>query len=200
MQPRATGIRTTVLFLCMLGTLLMTTAVRAQEIKIEESALGDSLMNAAVWEVDTSQLGALMFLDVPYLHNDSESFVTLTVGKEPTMTRPSVISFMIPEPVEQEKGLYLSFASRIKRADGSYALEIDTTTQTHITYQDCNVQFCTARIKDAYASGRVGVKRADIFADFMKYDYLLLIYFDSTTHQNIRVPLASFKRQFRAIN
>jgi hypothetical protein len=33
----------------------------------------------------------------------------------------------------------------------------------------------------------------------MKYDHLVVVYFDSTGHQNILVPLASFKKQFKAL-
>lgn len=185
----------------MLGALLFGDArsTRAQEAKADPKLLSDSAIAAAKWDIQPSPRGNIMYLDVPYIRHDSATVLTVTVSKDRTVERPAVVSIMIPAPVERSKDAFLAFATRTTHPDGSHGMVIDTNTRTHVTYQDCNSEFCTIQFKDAYSSGRIGVANADLYADLSKYDFLVLIYFDPMGRENVVVPLSTFRSQYNTL-
>ncbi len=183
----------------LMSIMLIGMSAHAQHASVNPLLFGDSALAALRWDVQPVGRGSIMYLDVPFARGDSSSVLTLTVAKDRTIERPTVISVMLPEPVDEKKGLVLAFSAKVQRPDGSSVFRLDSTTRTFVPYQDCNSEFCTARMKDAYSTGRPGVAKADVYADLMKYDHLMIVYSDSSGLQRVLVPLAAFHEQYKKL-
>ncbi|HYM21176.1 MAG TPA: hypothetical protein VEW28_09285 [Candidatus Kapabacteria bacterium] len=170
----------------------------AQQSNEHIKALADSAAKSFTWDVQKVEKGALMYLDVPFQRGDSIAYLTLTVAKMKGTDRPDVISIMVPSPAKKENGLYFMFSKTVRK-DGKFGVEPDTSSASSIGFIDCNSEFCTARIKDGYIIGKTKEAKTDVFREFLKYDHVWFLYFDSTGHQSVSVPLFSFKKQYKEL-
>src|SRR5438270_4615792 len=72
----------------------------------------NDLIKEFTWDVQKEEKGAMMFLDVAYQRDNSDSaeYLTLTVAKDKTKQRPDFISVNIPSKCTQTHGIFITFA------------------------------------------------------------------------------------------
>jgi hypothetical protein len=66
------------------------------------------------FDIERVDKGSLMFLDVPYQRDttDTLEYLTLTVAISKTKNRPDFISIIVPSNIQKSNGIYLEFAKR----------------------------------------------------------------------------------------
>jgi len=164
-------------------------------------ALADSAVKAFTWDIRKADKGTLMFLDVPYQRDNSDSveYLTLTVAKNKSKQRPAFISVIIPNDVVQSNGIFVSFSKTISK-NGQWAMELEKRNPVRIKFERCNDETCTARIIDGYATEDDGQKQ-DIFQKFLDFDHVLFLFiYPNGTHKSVGVPLFSFKEQYKKLD
>jgi hypothetical protein len=150
-----------------------------------------------VWDIQPSFNGTIMYLDVPYIgHADTMEYLTLNASKNTGASRPAFISIMMQSPIDQKKGLFLTYG---KKGSGTH-VEPDQSLTTTFDFQDCNSDFCTVRIVDGFTKRGEKKQTVDIFSEFLKYDYVIfLFFFPDGSHKSISVPLKSFQEQWKSL-
>ncbi len=163
-------------------------------------ASGDAAVKAFTWDIQKAERGTLMFLDVPYQRNNSDSteYLTLTVAKDKTKDRPEIISIIIPNNIVQSNGLFIKFAKSVTK-NGERTMELEKGNPVRIQFEKCNNETCTARVINGYASHDNGEKE-DIFQKFLDFDHVLFLFiYSDGSHKSVAVPLFSFKQQYKAL-
>ncbi|OCX54081.1 hypothetical protein BEL04_07365 [Mucilaginibacter sp. PPCGB 2223] len=162
--------------------VLSITAAKAAPHKLP---VIDTSVNVFKWDIDKKDKGTLMFLDVQFSLR-SKQYVTLTVAKTKTVKRPAFISFILPGVIAPQKGLKVSFTDDLKDPTRTVSANMQFTESSGDTY--------TARAVDGY--GNPGNK-FDVFKDFTKYRYLILLFYGKGDKQKaVVVPLADFQTQY----
>lgn len=164
-------------------------------------SFADAAVNAVKWDIQKAEKGTLMFLDVPYQRDnyDSVEYLTLTVAKNKSVTRPAFISVIIPSNVNQANGIFVKFSKTVKK-DGEWAMEMGKGNPVRVNFERCNDETCTARIIDGYVSEDNGEQR-DIFQKFLNFDHVLFLFiYPDGTHKSVAVPLFSFKEQYKTLD
>ncbi|HET9135807.1 MAG TPA: hypothetical protein VFO76_04155 [Candidatus Kapabacteria bacterium] len=158
----------------------------------------DTTTKPLVWDIQPSFNGTIMYLDVPYIgHADTIEYLTLNVSKNTGASRPAFISVMMQSPIDQQKGMFLTYS---KPAANATHLEPQQELTTKMEFQDCNSDFCTVRIIDGFAKRGEKKQTADIFSEFLKYDYVMfLFFFPDGSHKSVAVPLKSFQQQWKTL-
>ena len=152
------------------------------------------------WDIETLEKGSMMFLDVAYQRNgtDSTEFLTLTVAKDKTKERPAFISIIIPNNIVQSNGIFITFANSVTR-DGARTMELTKEKPVRIKFEKCGDETCTARIIDGYGSRDSG-ETVDIFQKFLDFDHALFLFiYEDGSHKSVAVPLFSFKEQYKKL-
>jgi hypothetical protein len=152
------------------------------------------------WDIETMEKGTMMFLDVAYQQDntDSTEFLTLTVAKDKTKDRPAFISIIIPNNIVQSNGIFISFANSVTK-NGERTMELTKEKPVRIKFENCGEETCTARIVDGYAS-HDNVEQVDIFQKFLDFDHVLFLFiYSDGSHKSVAVPLYSFKQQYKKL-
>jgi hypothetical protein len=152
------------------------------------------------WDIETLENGSMMFLDVAYQRDntDSTEYLTLTVAKDKTKDRPAFISIIIPNNIVQSNGIFITFANSVTK-NGERTMELTKEKPVRIKFESCGDETCTARVVDGYGSRDNGEK-VDIFQKFLEFDHvLLLVIYPDGSHKSIAVPLFSFKKQYKEL-
>lgn len=163
-------------------------------------AAADSAVKVFTWDIQKAERGSLMFLDVPYQRDNSDSteYLTLTVAKDKTKQRPEFISIIIPSNVVRSNGLFVKFANSVIK-NGERKIELEQGNPVRILFEKCNDETCTARIINGYASHDNGEKE-DVFQKFLDFDHVLFLFiYSDGSHKSVAVPLFSFKQQYKTL-
>ena len=164
------------------------------------NAAADLAVKAFTWDIQKEDKGTLMFLDVPYQqeHSDSIEYLSLTVAKDKSKPRPDFISIILPNNVVQENGIFVKFSKTVKK-NGQWDMQMEIGDPVRIPFEDCNDKDCTARIINGYAAHDNGEKE-DIFQKFLDFDHVLFLFvYPDGSHKSLSVPLFSFKEQYRKL-
>jgi len=144
------------------------------------------------WDIEKSEKGTMMFLDVPYLRENkkTEEYLTLTVAKAKTQNRPQFISIIIPNNVVKDNGIFIKFGNE----------ELEKSSPVRVQFENCNDETCTARIIGGYVGEKKSKEKTDIFQKFLtfKHVYFLFTYSDGS-HKSVSVPLYSFQKQYKSL-
>jgi hypothetical protein len=160
-------------------------------------ALANAAIKAFTWHIEKSDRGTLMFLEVPYMRDNSGSteYLTLTVAKEKTKERPEFISIIVPNNIVQSNGIFIKFTRSVTRNDVR-TMELEKGKAVRVHFEKCDKETCTARIIDGYASQENG-EREDIFQKFLDFDHVLFLFiYADGSHKSVAVPLFTFKQQY----
>lgn len=163
-------------------------------------SLADAAVNAVKWDIQKAEKGTLMFLDVPYQRDnfDSVEYLTLTVAKNKSNTRPAFISVIIPSNINKANGIFVKFSKTVKK-DGEWAMEMEKGNPVRVNFERCNDETCTARMINGYVSEDNG-EQQDIFQKFLNFDHVLFLFlYPDGTHKSVAVPLFSFKEQYKTL-
>lgn len=158
-------------------------------------------VKAFTWDIEkVKNKGTLMFLNVPYERNNTDSieYLTLIVAKDKAKQRPNFISIIIPNNIIQTNGIFIMFA-RTATKNRQQPMEFEKGNLVRVNFEHCNDETCTARIINGYASGGDG-KNEDIFQKFLDFDrvFFLFIYPDGS-YKPVVVPLFSFQQQYKKL-
>jgi len=144
------------------------------------------------WDIEKSEKGTMMFLDVPYLREkqNTEEYLTLTVAKAKSEPRPKFISIIIPNNIVKSNGIFIKFGNE----------ELEKASPVKVEFENCSNETCTARIIGGYLSGKTSKEKIDVFQKFLifKHVYFLFTYSDGS-HKSIAVPLYSFQKQYKSL-
>ena len=160
--------------------------------------IADSAINIFSWDIQKTERGTLMFLDVPYQRDNSDSteYLTLTVAKDKAKDRPNFISIIIPNNIVQSNGIFIKFANGVTK-NGGRTMALEKGKTARIQFEKCNDETCTARVIDGYAPHESGEKE-DIFQKFLDFDHVLFLFiYSDGSHKSVAVPLFTFKQQFK---
>ena len=115
-------------------------------------AAADAAVKAFTWDIQKEEKGSLMFLDVPYKRDNSDSteVLTLTVAKDKTKQRPDFISVIVPSNVVHDNGIFIKFSKTIKE-NGEWKMKMEDGLPVRVLFEKCNDEYCTARIIGGYA-------------------------------------------------
>ncbi len=160
-----------------------TIPVQSKQDSIGKNAI-DSLF---VWEVETLPKGKMMYLDVPYSVDGKTEYLSLTVAKEATNERPTFISVIVPNDLDESVIMEMTFKDKE-----------DSRSQTvYPDFDKCKEDYCTFRINNGYAVDKAK-KEVDVFRNFLRYD---VVYFSfvrkNGAKYSVSVPLYSFKEQYK---
>ena len=175
---------------------------KSKLVSYEDSvkAAADIAIKAYAWDIQKEDKGTLMFLDVPYQqeHSDSIEYLSLTVAKDKSKPRPDFISIILPNNVVHENGIFVKFSKTVKK-NGQWDMQMEKGDPVRIPFEDCNDKDCTARIINGYAAHDNGEKE-DIFQKFLDFDHVLFLFvYPDGSHKSLSVPLFSFKEQYRKL-
>lgn len=168
------------------------------------SAAADSAIKLFTWDIQKEDKGSLMFLDVAYQRQniDTVEYVTLTVAKGKTETRPVFISVIVPNNVDYTKGIYIQFSKTVKEENGEWKTEMSKNRPLPIHFEKRNPSkdYFSARIIDGYVIDEKTNKQIDVFQEFMNFDnaYVQFFYADGST-KSVAIPLFSFKTQYETL-
>jgi hypothetical protein len=164
--------------------------------------LADAAVKAFTWDLQRTNKGTLMFLDVPFTREglDSAEYLTLTVAKNKSAERPEWISVIIPGNIIQSNGIFIAFANTIKTSDGLSKMELEKKSTRKIAFESCKGKTCTARILEGYLSDEKTGEPVDIFQKFLDYDHVLFLFtYPDGSHKSVAIPLFSFKEQYKKL-
>lgn len=162
--------------------------------------LADAAVKAFTWDLQKSNKGTLMFLDVPYTREgqDSAEYLTLTVAKNKSAERPEWISVIIPGNIVQANGIFIAFANTIKTPDGLSKMEMEKKSTRRMRFESCKGETCTARMLEGYISDEKTGEPVDIFQKFLDYDHVLFLFtYPDGSHKSVAIPLFTFKQQYK---
>jgi hypothetical protein len=182
-------------------TLIIAECVFSQN-KENIKAIADSAVKLYTWDIQRSEKGAMMFLDIPFTRENSNSteYVTITIAKAKSKNRPDFISIIVPKNVLQSNGIFIKFANTITSINGDRTIELEKGNPARVNFEKCNDQDCTARIIDGYVFDTDTNQKEDIFQKLLKFDHLLLlIVYPDKSHKSMMVPLFSFKAQYKSL-
>lgn len=162
----------------------------------------DIAVKSFTWDIQKESKGILMFLDVPYSREnpDEREFLTLTFAKTYSIERPDFISVIIPNNVSIGNGIFIKFGNISKNEFGKNSIELEKRNPIQIHFENCNDEYCVARIVNGFAFDETTNEKVDIFQKFLEYGqiFFLFIYPDGS-HKSVAVPLFSFKEQYKEI-
>lgn len=154
------------------------------------------------WDIERAQHGSLMFLDVPFVRDNSKTYeyISLTVAKNKNLNRPDFISLSIPGNVLQSSGIFVHFANIQKDEKGNQKMELAQGNPSKVDFQVCDMKNCIARIIGGYAINPKTNQQTDIFQKFLTYDHVIFFFtYPDGSHKSVGVPLASFKKQYEGL-
>ena len=186
--------------LILAAVLTLSFAYNSYSQKPIDKKVVEEAVKAFTWDIQKAERGTLMFLDVPYQRDNSDSteYLSLTVAKDKTKQRPDFISVIVPNNVVQSNGIFITFAKTVTK-NGNQAMELQKAEPVRLNFENCDDETCTARVIDGYATHDNGVKE-DIFQKFQTFDHVLFLFiYPDGSHKSVAVPLFSFKQQYKKL-
>lgn len=177
--------------------LLLVLAYHSYSQTDSVKTLANKAAQSFTWDVNKEDKGSLMFLDVPYVRDNSDSveYLTLTVAKDKTKQRPDFISIIVPNNVVQSNGIFIKFANTVIK-DGDWTMELEKENPVRVSFESCDSESCTARLINGFAKSDEGTQE-DIFKKFFLCDHVLFLFiYPDGSHKSVIVPLSSFKEQY----
>lgn len=188
-------------FFLTLNFLLLCISHSFEQTNDNLKAAADSAAKLFTWDIEKEKEGALMFLDIPYERDNSDSieYLTLTVAKDTVKQRPAFISIIIPNNIVQSNGIFIMFANTLIKS-GVHTMQLENGKPVRINFESCNDETCTARIIDGYANSD-NSEQEDVFQKFLTFDHVLFLFiYPDGSHKSVAVPLFSFKEQYKKLN
>lgn len=170
----------------------------SQDTNIKEAA--NQAIKVFTWDVEKTEKGSMMFLDVPYQRKaqDSIEYLSLTVAKSKSKKRPDFISVIVPSNIARSNGIFLKFANTVIK-DGERRTQLEEANPIRLNFESCDNSDCKARIIDGYTVHEDG-KKEDILSKFLTSDHVLfLLVYPDGSHKTIAIPLFTFKSQFETL-
>lgn len=164
--------------------------------------MADAAVKMFTWNIQKSEFGAMMSIDVPFQRDTQETFeyLTLTVVKEKSQKRPAFISIIIPNNIVQTNGIFIKFANTIETQNGEVEMEFEKGNPVRVYFEKCDDKVCTAKIVDGYVADEETNEKTDIFQKFMDFDHVLFLFiYPDGGHKSVSIPLFSFKQQYKSI-
>lgn len=189
------------LILTLISILLFVDSVFAQN-KDSIKALAEAAIKSFIWDIEKSDKGTLMFLDVPYTreNHDSAEYLSLIVAKNKSEKRPEFISVIIPNNIVQSNGIFVKFANTVTKKGKDREMVMEKGNPKRINFERCNNEDCTARIIGSYLTDEKTNEKIDIFQNFLDFDYVLFLFiYPDGSHKSVAVPLFSFKQQYKTL-
>lgn len=141
-----------------------------------------------VWDVEILPKGIMMYLDVPYTVDGKTEYLSLTLAREATNDRPTFISVIVPNNLDDSEIMEMMFTNR------NYSL----SQTVYPDFDKCKDNFCAFRMNNAYAVDKAK-KVVDVIRNFLTYD---VVYFNfvrrNGAKSSVSVPLYSFKKQYKS--
>ena len=166
------------------------------------NTLADEAIKSFTWDIQRTEKGALMFLDVPYKQDNKNEleYLSITIAKSKYKNRPDFISVIIPNNIVQSNGILIKFAKSVKLKNGERSIDLGKENPSRINFEKCGKADCTARIIDGYVFDKRNGKKEDIYQKFFEYDFVLFLFVCSDgSNKSISVPLFSFKKQYETL-
>jgi len=162
--------------------------------------LAEHAVEEFTWDLDIKESGILMFLDVRYYnkHKKQEDYLTLCVAKDNDKIRPKFMSFILPNNLNKENGIFLFFTkNKIDDTSKTHIITPDEKATIQVDFECVDEDTFTARIWDGYAKSEETGLITDIFQNFLEFDHVFIMYFnDDSSPQTMAFPLFSFRQQY----
>ena len=172
---------------------------KVEDIKVQ----ADSAIKSFHWDIQKSERGTLMFLDVPYTKDgqNSAEYLTLTIAKDKSKNRPDFISVIIPSNIVQSNGIFIKFAKTVKTNENpGWKMELEKGNPVRVNFEKCNDETCNARIISGYIVDEKTTDQLDIFQKFLDFDHVLFLFiYPDGSHKSVAIPLFSFKEQYKQL-
>ena len=166
----------------------------------------NSLDSMYRWDVELSDRGSQMFLDVPYLPCDTceAEYLTLSVSKDKSVERPEWISVILPcyeDPPEMELAhpKFVVYIFLKKTGTDSLEWKNDMLENDLPGFYDgkCKDETYTSRMMAGYGKILYGKDSMDVFRKFQEFDEVnFFIYSSAGTEKVVKIPLKSFQKQY----
>lgn len=150
-----------------------------------------------VWDIEPELNGAMMFLDVAYQNADTcvTDFLTMSLAKHKTRTRPDWIAVILPDNIIQDEGVFLFFDENNKtnpesdKKNGS--IRVNLAEHRDDTF--------VIRFKDGFATIDNNQK-VDILQKLLESDRVaVMIFYPDGKHKTIAIPLKHFRKQYQEL-
>jgi hypothetical protein len=187
--------KTRLIVLCLVLANVSSSASRAQNVE----ALADSAIKLLTWDIEPQPKGTMMFLDVPYVFEDTTDYLSLAVAKNKGEDRPAFISLKLPSTVDKSKGMAVLFVNDTTLANGSRSMNVVKGTTVTQPFDDCDDETCVVRFFNGFSKPDENGKRHDIYYDFLHHDHLGVLFFGKSEHKSLMVPLFTFRDQYRKL-
>jgi len=162
--------------------------------------LAEHAVEEFTWDLDIKESGVLMFLDVRYHneHKQQEDYLTLCVAKDNGQNRPRFMSFILPNYLSNENGIFLFFTvNQVDYTSKEFTINADERATIQVHFESATEDTFTARILAGYAKDEETGLITDVFQNFLEFDHVFVMYFnDDLSAQTISVPLFSFRQQY----
>ena len=155
-----------------------------------------AFVNPFKWHTEKNDRESLMFLEVAYQRDNSDSieFLTISVAKDRTKARPEFISVVIPGNIDHSNGVFITFAKTVIKNDNP-TLELQNEMPVRVNFEHCD-SFCTAKVVNGIVMDDDGSKK-DLFQKFLTFDNVLFLFmYPDGTHKSVAVPLSYFRDQY----
>ena len=165
-------------------------------------ALSNEAVKSFTWDIQKTEKGTLMFLDVPYKQDNKNEleYLSLTIAKVKYKNRPDFISVIIPNNIVQSNGIFIKFAKSVKFKNEKRNVELGKENPIRINFEKCGKADCTARIVDGYVIDKINGKKVDIYQNFFEYDFVIFLFvYSNGSNKSVSVPLFSFKNQYKTL-
>lgn len=160
---------------------IISTPTKSDRISINAI---DSLF---AWDVEDVPGGRMMYLDVPFDLKGKTEYLSLTVAKKTNKERPSFISVIVPNDLDDNPKMEMVFISQDSVKENNIYPKFEG-------YQD---DFCIFRMKNAYAFNKDN-KQVDVLHSFLTYDNVGFVFFRKNKEKiSVFMPLYTFKEQYK---
>jgi hypothetical protein len=160
--------------------------------------LAEYAVEEFTWDLHIDEKGMAMFLDVRY-HNkykQQEDCLTIGINKVNGQDRPRFISFILPNYLNKENGIFLFF-TKIEADDPAKEIKADERATIRLRFESETEDTITARIRDGYSKDDETGIISDVFQSFLEFDHIFVMYYnDDLSPQTISVPLFTFRQQY----
>lgn len=187
--------------------LVFSSCVQKPNKKLQSAST--AIDSTYAWDIEKSERGSLMFLDVPYLPSDSSSteYLTLSVAKDKMKERPAWISIILsccdsqPDSVFARPKLFTLLF--LKETDGdSLENRTDLLQNSPLLFYfgKCTDGTFTVRMMDGFTEDPLNMENVDIFRKFQEFDrvYFFIFYSDGS-ETVVKVPLHPFQKQYKEL-
>lgn len=181
-------------FLLLIFFLVACSSANKKETKViteknkSTSNLPNKVDSLFAWDIETLPKGIMMYLDVPYTVDGKTEYLSLTVAREATNERPTFISVIVPNDLDDSGVIEMIFTNK------NYSL----SQAVYANLDNCKEDFCAFRMNNAYAVDKAK-KEVDVIRNFLTYD---VVYFNfvrrNGSKSSVSVPLHSFKELYKS--